>query len=311
VNLTVLALAATSVFGISVQSQVANSRQSKGLKCTFPKVEIVSRQLFNNNGQTVESPVSLTEYTICDEQRRQLETGELLNGEPDIKSVSRYDENGNEIEHAFYTHDSLTHKSVSRYDKSGRVINSSNDDGSKTFCNNTKARSSCRLVGADGKLQTRRVTTYDAMGREIKRVEFQRGRDLRHRYVYGYDSWGHRNLEADYYRSDGRDRSSRSLFTFDKQGKLLEKLWHDEIGLRTREVYEYNSRADLIRRTEYAGDKSVVEQMTMEYQSYDAKGNWTRAVESSIRSQNGKTTLNIRRVLYRTITYFKSSIASR
>ena len=89
VNRAVLTLAATSVVCLSVHGQVNPSRHSKGLKCAFPKVEIISRQLFNANGKAVESPVSLTEYTICDEQRRELEEGELLNGDPDIKWVSK------------------------------------------------------------------------------------------------------------------------------------------------------------------------------------------------------------------------------
>ena len=312
VNLAVLTLAATSVVCLSVHGQVNPSRHSKGLKCAFPKVEIISRQLFNANGKAVESPVSLTEYTICDEQRRELEEGELLNGDPDIKWVSKYDENGNVVEHAFYTHDSLTHKSISRYDKFGRVTNSRHEDGSNTFCRNTKARSSCRRVGADRKTQERWVSSYDLMGREIEKVEIQSDpRRRKDRYVYSYDIWGNRNQESHYYRADDKDESSRTFFTFDKQGKLLEKLWYDETGLRTREVYEYNTRRDLIRRTEYGADKAVVEQMTVEYQSYDANENWTTAVESRVRLQNGRATLNIRRVLHRIITYGKHLLPSR
>ena len=311
IKLPAKALIVAVILCPSVQNQVTNQSTKtspvKGLKCTYPKVEVISRQLFTVNGQGVESPVSLTDYTICDEQRRTVESGELLNGDPDIKNIVRYDENGNEIEHEFWTHDSLTHKDVSRYDSSGRIIRTTNDDGTRTFCINRKNRSSCRVLESDGSLKLRWVRNYDSLGRRIGQIENELGRGRTHRYLYGYDHWGNMNLEADYYRFNGKDQNSRSIFTFNEKGKLIEKLWYDESGLRTREIYEYNSRDDLSRRTEFNGDKVIVEEMTLEYQSYDAKGNWSKAVERRIRLDKGKITLDIRRVLYRTITYPGSS----
>ena len=312
-KLAVLTLALVSIFWASVNGQVTKQSttqtREKGLRCTYPRVEVVSRQLFIVNGKNVESPVSLTEYTICDEQRRIVESGELLNGDPDTKRISRYDEDGNEIEHEYWIQDSLNHKSVSRYDRDGRMISQDYDDGTKARCQRMKKQSLCKLFDENGHLKKRWRITFDSHRREIQRLEFEAPRPD-NRYVYAYDPWGNRSVEAHYYHDDGKERSSREFFTFDEKGKLLQKLWYDDTGLRTREVYEYNNRHDLTRRTEYNADKIVVEQVTLEYQSYDSKGNWTKAVETRIRSDKGKTTLDIRRVLYRTITYPSSTLAT-
>jgi hypothetical protein len=300
IELTVPACAIAGILCVLVHAQPANSK--KGLKCTYPRVEVVSRQLFIAKGQTVESPVSLTEYTVCDDERSMIESGELLNGDPDIKRVSKYDEYGNEIEHEFWTHGSLTSKSVSRYNSAGRMISRDYGDGTKARCRQTKKQSLCRLFDEKGRQKKRWIITLDSHGREIQRLEYDPPRPSS-RYLYAYDQWGNRNQESHYYRDEGKDQNSRSFFTFDDKGKLLQKLWYDESGLRTREVYEYNRRGDLTRRTEYNANKVIVEEETLTYESYDAMGNWNKAVERRTRTDNGKTTLDIRRVLYRTITY--------
>lgn len=292
---------------ICAQAQTANP-QAKEFKCTYPKVEVVSRQLLNDNGRVVESPGSVTNYQICDEQRREIESGELLNGEPDIKVISRYDKRGNEIEHEFWTHNLLTRKSTSRYDLEGRMTSQDYGDGTTARCRHVGKRSWCRVLNEAGRVQKRWMITRDRKGRDLSRVEFEPGRSA-NRYVYSYDPRGNRIEESHHYRSDDKNKKSRQLFTFNEKGKLIEKTWHDENGLRSREVYEYNERGDLTRRTEYSTDKIPVEQMTIEYHSYDARGNWSKAVETRIRRHKDKITLDIRRVLYRTITYPKSTIA--
>lgn len=308
INLLIVALTAASVFCMQAQHQVGRPPIAKGPKCTYPEVEIVSRQLFSANGQVVESPVSLTEYHKCDEQRREVESGELLNGEPDIKWISKYDENGNEIDREFWTHGSITSKSISRYDMLGRMSSQDYSDGTRVRCRNLRKQSWCRLLNEKGGTKKRWVITRDHQGREISKVESEPGRP-RNRYDYRYDHRGNRTEESHYYRSDGKDLNSRLFLTFDEKGKLRERAWHDQTGLRSRQVYEYNERGDLTRRTEYNANKTPVEQLTIDYQSFDARGNWNKAVETKIRTDKGKITLEMRRVLNRIITYPKSPIA--
>ena len=126
-----------------------------------------------------------------------------------------------------------------------------------------------------------------------------------HRYVYGYDVSGYRNLEVDHYRIDGRKQVSRETFVFTKQGKPLKKLWYDESGLRTTTTYEYNSKGDLIRRVEYEGDNSVREERTLDYYLYDVNGRWSKAIETTVRNPKRRPHDETRRVLYRTISYRK------
>ena len=300
-SMNALRVSRISILGIAFLcvnvSGQTTSRPRSPLKCDFPKVEILSRQLFVTNGVDVESPVSLTEYQICDEQSKEVESGELLNGEPDIKWISRYDGRGNEIEHEHYTHDTLDYKSVSRFDRLGRMIQVVYDDGSKATCDHKGLQSFCKLVDKDRKLKQRWRTTHDSAAREILRLEFEPGAGLTHRYVYGYDVSGYRNLEVDHYQIDGRKQISRTISVWNKKGKPVKKLWYDESGLRTTTAYEYNSKGDLIKRIEYEGANSVRDERTVEYYLYDVNGQWSKAIETTVRNPGRQPRDEMRRIL--------------
>src|SRR5713226_8888487 len=176
--------------------QKKSDRESAGINGPVRTVRIEERQL---HALTYRQWGVMVYTVIYDDKGRVLEDAEYMpGGNPDIKSTSAYDEQGNEIEHASYVHDELTHRSTTGYDARNRKIELLNFDsnGAQTskfiFRYEKRGRQIGLEVRAKGKNQRHSVAILDNRGREIQLTEHDESGAVKHRYLYTYDGVGNR-----------------------------------------------------------------------------------------------------------------------
>ena len=86
------------------------------------------------------------------------------------KDISKYDSNGNRVEHLYYGSDgSLLSKYISQYDSKGNKVEESRYD-------------------SDGSLFLKYVNKYDSNGNEIESSNYDSDGSLMWKYIYKYDS---------------------------------------------------------------------------------------------------------------------------
>jgi len=100
-----------------------SDREQAGLVGPVRRIHISVRQLVESCGNRTEGDIFISHSLDFDASGRQIEQATYL-GEniPDTKVTSKYDEKGNEVEHAFYVHDAITESWTATYDEKGRVI---------------------------------------------------------------------------------------------------------------------------------------------------------------------------------------------
>lgn len=180
---------------------------------------------------------------IIDDKGRVLEIAEYLpGGSPDIRSTSTFDEKGNEIESAFYTHDDLSSRSFTRYDSRNRKIEflSLFGDGKQrnksVYKYDKLGRRIAFEVNSAGEFVRRAVATLDRRGNERDRVEYNDKGTRADRYVFRFDKAGNKLSETHYYEKEGKAKSSRTTYVYDRDGHVIEYSLYFDGVLNSRET---------------------------------------------------------------------------
>lgn len=295
----------------------AHTKQEKPVRPGHIRsIRLVTKLLSESPGEPPVEYPSLSTEVIYDEQGRVIEQAEYLpDGSPDIKSTFKYDELGNVIEYASYVHGSVISRWVATYRGKGRLDRRANTEGHSkgevATCEVApkSERSNCVARDSDGSIQRRWTSVYDGEGREIEQLEFDPDGKQRGRYVNAYDARGNRIEETHYYKSDGKPGSSKTVYKYDGQDNLVEESLFFDGVLEKTERFRRNDKGDLIERVRYDAKGSVIEASHMSYVAFDARGMWTKAINSSTEKRAGQTE-EMKRVLYRTIVYRVDAVAS-
>ena len=274
---------ATFVIGFAAVADFAQERKRTARPGMVQTVRIERRQLL---AVTYHQHGVMVSTNISDEHGRALESAEYLpGGNPDTKVTSTYDEHGNEIEHAYYTHGELTHRSTTRYDSRNRKVelqhfNIDGTPGEKFIYQYDRFGRQTELkVRADGGTLRHSVTTFDRHGRELERREYRGDGTPEGRYVFRYDNAGNKLSETHYYTQNGRKRSTRENYTYDRNGQLtVSSLYFDGV-LNKETTYKRDARGNPTEIIEIGDKFQLVEKRAFSYE-FDAEGNVTRAIVS-------------------------------
>jgi antitoxin component YwqK of YwqJK toxin-antitoxin module len=223
---------------------------------------------------------------ILDDKGRLLEGADYLpGGNPDTKSTTTYDKNGNAIEYASYIHDELSSRSTVRYDRRNRKIEQLNFDGNGkprnkfVFQYDSRGRQNAFEVQPDGERVRRSVATLDSRGHELERVEYDHNGKREGHYVFRYSNAGKLLSETHYYTQNGKTSSSKTTYVYDRNGHVLElSLYFDDV-LEKRTTYKRDARSHPIEVIETDGKQRVVEKQTWSYE-FNSAGDFTRAIVS-------------------------------
>jgi hypothetical protein len=100
-------------------------------------------------------------------------------------------------------------------------------------------------------------------------------------------------------------RQLMELTTYDAVGAKIESAYYLVQGSTTagREEYEYDNKGNMTGMTLRAADNSILSKESYKYE-FDAVGNWTKMIASSVSLDTGKPTTRPVEVTYRTITYY-------
>ena len=223
---------------------------------------------------------------IFDDKGRLLESADYLpGGNPDTKSTSTYDKNGNEIEHAVYIHDDLSNRSTTRYDRRNRRVEQLRFDGNGkprskfVYKYDKRGRQTAFEVQPDGAMVRISVAILDRRGNELERVEYNHNGNREGRVVCRYNSAGDVLSETHYYTLDGKTRSSRSTYVYNRNGHVLEySLYFDDV-LEKRRTYKVDARGNPIEIVETDSKNRVVRKQSWSYE-FNSEGDFTRAIVS-------------------------------
>jgi hypothetical protein len=145
-----LTLAVFVIFAIASASvdNVAQQRSIRVRAAPPGSVRTVRTEMRQLHAIAYHQAGLMVTIAIFDDKGRLLESADYLpGGNPDTKSTSTYDKNGNEIEHAVYIHDDLSNRSTTRYDRRNRRVEQLRFDG-------------------NGKPRSKFVYKYDKRGRQ-------------------------------------------------------------------------------------------------------------------------------------------------
>ena len=264
-------------------SQKRSDRESAGINGPVRTVRIEGRQL---RAVTYQQSGVMVDTLIYDAHGRLLEKAEYLpGGNPDIKTTSAYDERGNEIEHAYYTHDSLTYRTTTRYNARNRKLEEINFDEQEKqtsrfiFQYEKNGKQTRWKVEEEGKRFRHGWAILNKSGVPLEEIEFDvRGAQV-HRYVYTYDALGNKTSDTHYYRTESGTHISKNTYVYNDRGDLIEERYYPDGPLHTKKTYKVDPHGNRIELVEVDGNGLVKERRSWSYE-FDRDGNWTRAVIS-------------------------------
>ncbi len=264
-------------------AQKMPNRNSAGIKGAVRTIRMEGRQLlavkYHQWGVMV--------YTVIfDAKGRMIERAEYLpGGIPDTKNTSVYDDRGNEIEHAYYTHDELTRRTTTRYDARNRKIEQLTFDpnGKQTskfiFQYDKRGRRIAIEMLPDGTMQRRDVAVLDRRGNELERTEYSMSGAAAGRYVDTYDAAGNKTSEAHYYKKSGRSHTTKTTYVYDGNGNVMEEAFYRDGALDNKKTYKHDAHGNQTSEveTDSKGQVSGIRNWSYEF---DGDDNWTRVVVS-------------------------------
>lgn len=189
-----------------------------------------------------------------DANGRKIEVKEIDTNGKEQKTEYAYDENGNKtLEMKYNKSNELTEKRIWEYDASGNTVFIELSGPSK---------------GEFG-VESRTRSTYDANGKKILSVIYDKDDNVTGKTEYAYDDHGNEILMAQYDRSGNVYYKTEKKF--DDDSRLIYMIVYDENGdIASQEEYTYNSDGKCIF---YEGYKSGI--FTRGVAEYDCKGRET------------------------------------
>ena len=279
-------LLATLTIAIAAGANLAQQRlvrEKPAAPGTVRTIRTEKRQLAAVTSQ--QAGVMVT-TTILDDKDRLLEVAEYLpGGNPDTKLALTYDQNGHELERAYYIHDELTGRSTTRYDRRNRKIEelSLYSDGklrSKLLYKyDRRGKRTGFDLKPDGASVKRFVSTLDLRGNELERIEYDDDGTQERRYVYRYDRAGNRVSEIHHYTKDGKVRSSRETYVYDRNRQVIEHSLYFDGVLESRKTYKRDARGNQTEKIETDSKQRIVEKQSWSYE-FDSEGNPARITVS-------------------------------
>jgi len=125
------------------------------------------------------------------------------------------------------------------------------------------------------------------------------------RYVYKYDSRGHRT-EVTLYRSDG-SQGNRNVTTFDEKGnKVKWELYTAEGELNFSSTSKFDDKGNEIEVTYYHANGTMSERYSHTDYEFDAAGNWIKRKTLKWTTKSGQSIFEPYEITYRTISYHDS-----
>ncbi len=168
--------------------------------------------------------------------------GELTKGDKSEynwnNKLTKYDNNGNEIEWNRYNSDgSLDCKYTYKYDNNGNKIeeNCYNSDGSLCWKYTYKYDNNGNTIEknsykSDGSLYRKYTYKYDNNGNKIEENGYKSDGSLDYKYTYKYDNNGN-TIEGNRYNSDGSlDYKYTYKYKYDKYGNWIQKIYFEQKG---------------------------------------------------------------------------------
>lgn len=129
------------------------------------------------------------------------------------------------------------------------------------------------IYSYDNSLSSQKIYQYDSVGNLISKTTYDCWGTIKDKYVYTHDSNGFVIQEVRY-NADG-SRSSIQKFVYNRAGNLLEECYYDDSNLIYKAVYEYDSNANRIKKSNYSYNYL---NGYSEYK-YDSAGNIIREIE--------------------------------
>lgn len=295
----------------TAKAQVKSERKADGLIGAVKTVRGRTAYLINENGQLPQEVPAISHTVAYDITGRSLERADFLpDGSTDTRSTSKYDTKGQEIEHAYYVHDSLVYRTVKTYNTKGREIQSidyrANGSVNAKFISTYKQEGRLRETkerDTDGRLRRRLLFRLNGKNRIVEKLEYEADGTLHNKSIYAYDAKGNKTEETNYYKSNGSFRNSKDTFVYDTDGRLTEQAVYLDGVLSSRETSKYDRRGNVVENIRYDGDGTVEEIASWNYQDSDSRGNWTKAV-GRVSSKRRQFPADRTMVAYREISYF-------
>lgn len=186
------------------------------------KVKQVTHTLYvHNNGEQVFASRSVT---IFNEGGKITEEDVYNSENQDVayyKSVYKYDSQGKKVEEYHYEKGDLVKKSVFSYDlnQSREIIRDASDNiiGTNLYSYDLRGNEiELRVSDANGRLEERIASTFNASNQEIKREYFTAEDKVKKTYDYEYDSLGNVSNKIVFIKDDGASKY-RYDYEFDVQ----------------------------------------------------------------------------------------------
>lgn len=203
-----------------------------------------------------------------------------------------YDEKGNHIESNYYNDNgSLSSKQKYKYDKQNNNI-----EWAEYY--------------SDGSLKRKEKYSYDGNGNLISYLNYRFDGSLLIGYTFNYDERGNIIHDSSLiavlgdqhnYIYDDSNRlieessfNSRTTYSFDGNGNVVEESQYIGTLLRLDDKYEYDSHGNITGYTRYAANGDIVKEKSVTWKyEYDKNGNWIKLIP-----EGGKKRTIERKIIY-------------
>jgi|ERR1035437_912855 YD repeat-containing protein len=239
--------------------------------------------------------ITETEYEAIDRFGK-IEKGRLIS-----KSITKYDNYGNELENNIYNEKSeLTNKTIYKYNESDKkieehdidykTVKESNQSSFKFFKYDNKGNliqdsTVFSFPSELGSKFIRTTYTFDNNGNEIEQIGYS-GMDLYDKRINKYDD-NNNLIENAYYVGDSLQLKVFSKY--DSNGNEIENNVYNSDGIRLlhKTNFKYDDKGNIREQNGYNEAGQLSEKVNFKYE-FDKKNNWVKRIAS-----DGKTAMTI------------------